>query len=84
MASRSSIAREIAIRHFGQKMVTNLEKKGCFFHGVQATPAWDGDTVNSGSAYQVVINDTLCVRSYWQIQAMAKSTWTAQSMSEVG
>jgi hypothetical protein len=74
-SSFSSVARESAIRYFGARTVTALEKKGVTFHGQQAAPAYDGDWAQTGVSFQVVINETLCVRQPHQIRAMANSSW---------
>lgn len=80
--SSVSIAREIAVRTFGKRLVSTLEAKGLTFQGVQAGPAYEGDQINSGMDFVVVINGTGCVRTYSQLMAMAASSWTAASELE--
>lgn len=81
--SASSISREIAIRHFGARMVKGLEAKGVTIAGIQAASAWDGDKSNTGTVYQVIINEMLCIRSFSQLQVMWRSSWNAEEFASL-
>lgn len=66
-----SVAYDIAVSHFGRRIVTALYKQGVSFIGVQAVPAFEGDTYFQDTAYAVNDNETHRLLRYADVLAMA-------------
>jgi len=78
MNAYASVARQIANRHFGVKMVNILSKKGVEIVGIESVPGWDGDKYFCGTAYSVAIGGQLnAIRTANELITMARSSWTA-------
>ncbi len=78
MNAYASVARQIANRHFGVKMVNILSKKGVEIVGIETVPGWDGDKYFCGTAYSVAIGGQLnAIRTANELITMARSSWTA-------
>lgn len=63
---------QIANRHFGRNVLVALARKGIAIVGTQAAPAYDGDRVNSGRAYQIDDNGTMRIRSFSEVLSLAE------------
>lgn len=65
----------IASKDFSKKTINALTKKGVSIEGVQAIPAFDGDTFFSGVAYLLSANGAGFIRTHSQVVVMANSSW---------
>ena len=79
----SSVAQQIASRHFDNKTIETLAKKGVQFIGTVAIPLYEGDVYNCDTAYSIVIGGEMgAIRTHAQLRIMASSGWTANEFLE--
>ena len=70
-----SIAHEIAIRHFGRRVVKGLNRKGITFWGIQGAPAFPGDTTNSGIVYRISVAGEHQVRTHSEVVSLSEGEY---------
>ena len=79
MTTASPVAQQIAISHFGKRIVRALAKQGIVVIGLQSVPAFPGDNFFTETAYVVSNDECGEVWTYAQVIAAAgrETTLTA-------